>query len=251
MGEESKSHHIRLILAYDGSRYHGWQRQKNGLTIQEILEDKIGIMAGETVTVIGSGRTDAGVHALNQTCHFKTRSPLGPDVFKKGLNSLLPDDIFIRNADTVSPDFHARYSARRKTYEYRILNREAPDVFQRAYVWHIKAPLDIKAMRQCLGLLVGEHDFSSFRSTGSGNTNPVRNVLKAGILGPEDGLLRLVIQADGFLRHMVRNIVGTLVDVGLGKSDFETFRRILESGDRALAGVKAPSQGLFLVGVEY
>ncbi len=242
---------IRLILAYDGSRYHGWQRQPNGITIQEVIEEKIQVMAGDAVSLIASGRTDAGVHAINQVCHFKTRSSIDPPILKKGLNSLLPGDIHIIDAEDVPLDFHARYDAKSKTYEYRVLNMEDPDIFQRKYVWHIRMPLDVEEMEKCVALLLGTNDFSSFKSSGSGNTNPVRSVLNAGICGPEKGLLRFIIEADGFLRHMVRSIVGTLVEAGLGKINDSRFKEIIESKNRSLAGVKAPAQGLFLMKVLY
>jgi len=242
---------IKLTLTYDGSRYHGWQRQKNGLTIQEVLEDRIRIMAGEPICVLGSGRTDAGVHALGQVCHFTTRSSLRPEDFERGLNSLLPRDIHVLRAETAPPGFHARYSALRKVYEYRILNRPDPDVFLRRYIWHIARPLDTEAVTRCLDRVQGEHDFTSFRSSGSRNRNPVRHMFSAGLSGPDGGLIRITLEADGFLRHMVRNLVGTLVDVGMGKTSVEAFLRILEAGDRQQAGVKAPAQGLFLVRVCY
>ncbi len=242
---------IKLTLAYDGGHYHGWQRQRNGITIQGVIEDKIRIMVGEPAKVFASGRTDAGVHALNQVCNFKTRSKLGPQIFKRGLNSLLPDDIVVRDAELVPIEFHARYSAKSKTYEYRILNRKDPDLFRRNYLWHIALPLDTKEMARCLSLLVGRHDFSSFMSSGSGNRDPHRSVLRAEIHDPEDGLLRLIIEADGFLRHMVRNIVGTVVETGLERGNFDGFKEIFESKDRRLAGTKAPPQGLFLTDVRY
>jgi tRNA pseudouridine38-40 synthase len=242
---------IKLTLAYDGTSYHGWQRQKNGVTIQAVIEEKIERMVGEPVKLIASGRTDAGVHAINQVCHFVTRSKIGPDVMQRGLNSLLPDDIFVREAAYVPIEFHARYNIKRKTYEYRILNREAPDLFLRHYVWHIRKRLNTMEMKRCFAVIEGMHDFSAFRSAGSGNLDPVRSIFQAGLYGSEDGMLRLVLEADGFLRHMVRNIVGTLVDAGLGKLDVERFKEILESKDRRLAGIKAPPQGLFLMSVEY
>ncbi|MBW1708151.1 MAG: tRNA pseudouridine(38-40) synthase TruA [Deltaproteobacteria bacterium] len=242
---------IKLTLAYDGSHYHGWQRQKNGVTIQGVVEEKIEIMVGEPVKLIASGRTDAGVHAINQVCNFITRSKIGLEEMKRGLNSLLPDDIFVRDSEYVSLEFHARYKVKSKTYEYRILNREDPDLFLRHYVWHIRVPLNAKEMSKCLAVSTGRHDFSSFRSSGSGNLDPVRTVLRAELHGPGEGMLRVVIEAEGFLRHMVRNILGTLVDVGLGKMDVMRFKEILESKDRRMAGVKAPPQGLFLMNVEY
>ena len=244
-------HNIKLVLTYDGSRYHGWQRQPNGITIQEVIEEKIQTMVKDPVTLIASGRTDAGVHAINQVCNFKTGSEIDPAILKKGLNSLLPADILVTDAEYVSLDFHARYDAKGKTYEYRILHREEPDIFQRKYLWHIRMPLDVEEMRKCVNFLLGTHDFSSFKSSGSGNINPVRSVMNAGIYGPENGLLRFVIEADGFLRHMVRSIVGTLVEAGLGKINPLEFKEIIESKDRNLAGVKAPAQGLFLMKVRY
>lgn len=242
---------IKLVLAYDGTRYHGWQFQTNGLSIQAVLEEKIGVMTREQVKVIGSGRTDAGVHALGQVCHFETRTRLEPDDFQKGLNSLLPGDILVRRAEAVPSGFHARYSARSKVYEYRILNRPEPDVFLRNYAWHISSPLDLKALGKCLSLVQGEHDFTSFRSAGSNNRNPVRRIIKAELRGPEQGLIRLVFEANGFLRHMVRSIAGTLVDVGTGKTSVEGFLDIIGAKDRQRAGRKAPAGGLFLVRVFY
>jgi len=243
---------IRLTLAYDGRRYHGWQRQKNGITIQEVLEEKLEIILDAPTPLIASGRTDAGVHAMNQVCNFLTGSAIDPGALKRGLNSLLPDDIYIKNAEYVPPEFHARYSATGKIYEYRILNRSDPDIFLRHYLWHIRPPLDNEAMVKCLNSLRGSHDFTSFRSSGSSNTNPVRSISRAELVGPDENkVLRIIIEADGFLRHMVRNIVGTVIEVGLGKISIDGFRGILESKDRQSAGIKAPAQGLFLVNVFY
>lgn len=249
MGEKRN---IRLILAYDGRRYHGWQRQNKGeTTIQGTLEQAIEKMTGEPATLTASGRTDAGVHALHQVCHFVTESKIPPDAMRRGLNSLVPDDILIREAGYVPLEFHARYGAKSKVYEYRILNRGHPEVFLRYYTWHISAKLDIPAMKDCLGLLPGRRDFSCFKSSGSGNINPVREMLRAEVQSAEQGLLYFLFEADGFLRHMVRNIMGTLVEVGLGKRDVQAFASILESGDRKMAGIKAPPQGLFLKMVRY
>ncbi|MCF8063433.1 MAG: tRNA pseudouridine(38-40) synthase TruA [Deltaproteobacteria bacterium] len=245
------SRKVKLTLAYDGTRYHGWQIQKNGLTVQEVLEGKLRIMTQEPVRVFGSGRTDAGVHALGQVCHFETHSRLQPETLRKGLNSLLPGDIHVVQTENVHPGFHARYDARSKVYEYRILNRAEPDVFLRRYAWHLTRPLRLEALRQALSRVRGEHDFSSFRSTGSGNRNPVRRVLRAELQEPECGLVHLVFEANGFLRHMVRNLVGTLVDVGTEKISAADFVEILNARDRRLAGAKAPAQGLFLVRVRY
>jgi tRNA pseudouridine38-40 synthase len=242
---------IKMILSYDGSRYHGWQRQKTGETIQQSLEERLRMILQEPVTIIASGRTDAGVHALGQVCHFRTSSRLAVDVIRNGLNALLPDDIFARDISEVEAEFHARYSAKGKLYEYRILNREDRDPFQRHHAWHIRTLLNTAEMANCLSMLAGTHDLSSFRSSGSGNTNPVRTIRRAEIGRGEAGLLRVMIEADGFLRHMVRNIVGTVVEAGLGRIDLSKFEAILVARDRRLAGLKAPPQGLFLVEVRY
>lgn len=242
---------IKLILEYDGTRYHGWQRQKNEDTIQSVLEDRLCRMTKEPVRVIGSGRTDAGVHARHQVCNFFTHSGMAPVSIKRGLNSLLPPDIYIRDVEQVSLDFHSRYSVKTKSYEYRIWNMEEPDTFLRNFTWHIRDVLDLEEMRRCLALLIGRHDFSSFRSSGSRNENPARIMTKSELHGPEYGILRFLFEAEGFLRHMVRNIIGTLVEVGRGKINREQFQEIFLARDRRRAGIKAPPQGLFLTMVKY
>jgi len=248
MGEKKN---IRLMLEYDGSLYHGWQQQKGESTIQGVMEDRIQMMIKGPVKLIASGRTDAGVHALNQVCHFITRSGIDPESFRRGLNSLLPDDILIKRAEYAPLDFHSRYHTKSKTYEYRILNQEEPNTFLRNYTWHIRVKLELIEMERCLSLLKGKHDFTSFRSSGSGNMNPVREMMRAEIHGPEEGIIRLVFEADGFLRHMVRNIVGTVFEVGRGRISFDQFVEIFQSKDRRMAGIKAPPQGLFLKEVRY
>ena len=248
MGEKKN---IKLTIAYDGGRYSGWQRQKAAPTIQAALEDRIRMMVAGSVTLLASGRTDAGVHALNQVCNFSTHSSIAPEVLQRGLNSLLPADIFVRRAEYASLDFHSRFSARSKIYEYRLLNRRQPDVFLRSYTWQVGMKLRFDEMRDCVELLRGERDFTSFRSSGSGNRNPVRMMMTSELQGPEEGILRFIFEADGFLRHMVRNIVGTLVDVGRGRIDLREFGGIVEAKDRGRAGMKAPPQGLFLRSVRY
>ena len=243
---------IKLVLEYDGTQYHGWQRQKNALTIQAIVEEKIQVITREQVTVIASGRTDAGVHALHQVCHFLTHSDIDPESIRRGLNSLLPEDIFVRQAEQVPLDFHARYSVKSKTYEYRILNREQPDLFLRHYAWHVARNLDRAGMEACVSLLKGRHDFSSFKSSGSENLNPVREMMRSELHeSPDQSLIRFLFEADGFLRHMVRNIVGTVVEVGSGRTTPDEFLKIFEARDRKRAGIKAPPQGLFLTMVRY
>jgi tRNA pseudouridine38-40 synthase len=247
--EEKKN--IKMVLQYDGTRYHGWQRQEGASTIQGILEERIQRIIGEPVTLIASGRTDAGVHALHQVCHFITRSNLHPDSLRRGLNSVIPHDIRVKEAEYARQNFHARYSARSKTYEYRILNRLEPDLFLRFYTWHVPFTLDLVKMNQCISLLRGKHDFSSFKSSGSGNVNPVREMMLAELQVSGQDLLRFVFEADGFLRHMVRNMVGTVVDVGQGRITVEAFEDIFRSRDRQMAGIKAPPEGLFLAMVKY
>jgi len=241
-----------MVLQYDGTRYHGWQWQKNALTIQAVVEEKIQALTKEQVRVIASGRTDTGVHALHQVCHFLGHSDMDPDSIRKGLNSLLPEDILVRHVEQAPSDFHARYSVKSKVYEYRILNREQPDLFLRHYAWHMARKLDLTRMEACVSFLRGRHDFSSFKSARSDNLNPVREMIRAELHGPsEDGLIRFVFEADGFLRHMVRNIVGTVVEVGSGRINPDEFLKIVEAKDRKRAGVKAPPQGLFLTMVRY
>lgn len=242
---------LRLIMEYDGTRYHGWQRQREELTVQAVIEDSIRIMVGERITLIGSGRTDAGVHALHQVCNFITRSGIEPDSIRRGLNSLLPDDILIMRGEYVPLGFHSRYSVKSKTYEYRIWNRKDSNVFLRNYTWHIRDDLDIEAMRESLSMLIGRYDFSSFKSSGSDNRDPFREMIRAELHCPEKGVLCFLFEADGFLRHMVRNIMGTVVELGKGKISLDEFKEIFQSKERTKAGIKAPAQGLFLKMVTY
>ena len=248
----SEIKNIRLILQYEGTNFHGWQRQKDDVTIQELIEDKLQIMTGKPVIVHASGRTDAGVHALHQVCNFSTETRIPPESIKNGLNSLLPDDIFIKKSEYAAPDFHSRYSAKSKSYEYRILNTKDIDIFLSRYVWHIKEGLNFPEMKKCLSCIIGRHDFTAFRSAGTGNVNPVREIFRAELTDiQEDGTARFFFEAEGFLKHMVRNIVGTIVDAGKGKITTSEFQEILESKDRKRAGYKAPPQGLFLTMVKY
>jgi len=242
---------IKLIIEYDGSNYLGWQIQPNGQTIQGVIQDRLKRLTGEPLQLIGSGRTDAGVHALGQVAHFKTESPMDANTFQRALNSLLPEDIVIRRAEEVEADFHARRSAKSKIYEYRILNHSTPPAVDRQYVWHVPQKLNLDEMKKATHNLVGEHDFSAFRSVGSSTRSSVRNILRADWKMGKGGLLRFEIEASGFLKQMVRAIVGTLVEVGRGKISAQEFKRILDSKDRKEAGPTAPAQGLFLKEVRY
>lgn len=242
---------VRLLLEYDGTRYHGWQRQKNADTIQEVVETALARLTGELVTLIGSGRTDAGVHALGQVANFLTNSGVPLKAFHEGLNSLLPLDIAVLEAREVPLDFHARKGARAKTYEYRLLNRGSRSPLSHHYCWWLSAPLDLKAMEGAAALLLGEHDFSAFRASGSATRNPVRRVLAARWTAHSGGWVSFRITATGFLRGMVRSLVGTMVEVGQGKRPPEDLGELLRRGERRRAGPTAPAQGLFLLEVTY
>jgi tRNA pseudouridine38-40 synthase len=242
---------IRLLLEYDGTRYHGWQRQKEAVTVQQTLEAALARLTGAPVAVIGSGRTDAGVHALGQVANFRTPSTIPLKAFHAGLNSMLPYDLAVLEAREAEPDFHARKSARAKTYEYRILNRPSRSPLHHHYGWWLAAPLDLPALVRAADSLPGEHDFTAFRASGSDNLNPVRRVLAAEWRLHPGGWLRFTVTATGFLRGMVRSLVGTMVEVGQGKSPRARLEELLVGGERSLAGPTAPAQGLYLVEVVY
>ena len=248
-GKEEKN--IKLRIAYDGTDYFGWQRQLNQPTIQGTIEERIKTMVGRSVSLIASGRTDTGVHAIHQVANFRVISTITPSTFLKGLNSLLPDSIIIKKAEYVSLDFHARYDAKSKVYEYRIYNEKLPSPFLRHYVWHVSRLLDFGAMKECLEVVKGTHDFSSFYSAGKEKINPVRNIMEAELQIQDEKLLSFHLEANGFLRHMVRNIIGTIVQVGLRKIDTVRFIEILASKDRQKAGIMAPPGGLYLKNVRY
>ena len=242
---------FKLIIEYDGTDFHGWQRQKNAPSIQGAIEAVLQHMTHTAVTLHGSGRTDAGVHPRGQCAHFDCATRLSAAALLKGLNSLLPDAIAIQACDEVGPDFHARFNVRHKTYHYHILNRPLPSAISRHYVWHIYRRLDLPAMMAATAHLVGRHDFKAFENSGSPRKHSVRHVMAARWHRTADDQLTFEIRADGFLRFMVRNIVGTLVAVGLGKIDPDAVKTILASGDRSRAGTTAPPHGLFLMQVAY
>jgi tRNA pseudouridine38-40 synthase len=242
---------IKLLIEYDGTNYLGWQVQPNGPTIQGILEEKLGLLTGKPIQLFGSGRTDSGVHALGQVAHFKTESQMDIRSMQRALNSLLPHDIVIRNIEEVDECFHARKHSKSKIYEYRILNRNIRSAFHRGYVWHIPQKLNLTEMKKATKILIGEHDFSAFRTVGSSTRTTVRRVIRAEWKRGREGFIRFEIEANGFLKQMVRSIIGTLVEVGKGRTNAVEFQRILESKDRRKAGPTAPAQGLFLKEVKY
>jgi tRNA pseudouridine38-40 synthase len=242
---------FKLTIEYDGTRYCGWQRQADSPTIQAEIERAIGIMTRCPVTLHGAGRTDAGVHAFGQAASFHAETRLNPDEMRKGLNSLLPPDIAVADCRQVPDDFHARYWAKSKVYHYRILNRECRPAVGRNYAWFIHRPLDWAGMRRAAALLIGCRDFKAFESAGSPRAHTTRTVIAAQWQDEPEGRAVFQIEADGFLRGMVRNIVGTLVGVGLGRLDGGRIPDILASRDRRQAGAAAPPQGLFLMEVRY
>jgi len=242
---------FKMVIEYDGTAYCGWQRQKNGVSIQQVLEEKIRLITREEVTVNGSGRTDAGVHALNQVAGFRSSTRLPAEILCRGINGLLPPDIVVKNLEEVPVEFHPQYSARGKIYVYKICNRRLRPALGRKYCWFIPHPLDLTAIKQAAGYLIGRYDFSCFCATGSSVKDRTRTVKSVGIIKGDDGLLEITIEAQGFLRYMVRNIVGTLVEIGRGKRKPSEMKEIIDSRDRNIAGITAPACGLYLKEVKY
>jgi tRNA pseudouridine38-40 synthase len=241
---------FKVTIEYDGTEYHGWQVQPNGRTIQAVLQEAVARMSGEAAVVVAAGRTDAGVHACGQVISFALQRPVSTQALRGALNALTPPDISITAAEAVGDDFHPRRAARSRIYAYRIWNARWASPFWRRYAWHVPRELDCEQMRAAAAHLLGDHDFTSFQAAGCEARQPVRRVLRSD-LDHSGHLVIYTIEATGFLRHMVRNIVGTLVDVGLHKLSVGRFKAILASRDRALASGTAPAQGLFLVQVFY
>jgi tRNA pseudouridine38-40 synthase len=266
---------FKITLSYDGTDYVGWQRQANGVSIQSLVEDALRALDGRDVRVTGAGRTDAGVHALGQVAAFTIERALSPDAVRRALNAHLPDAIRVLAADAVAPTFHPRFGARTKTYRYRIWNGEVISPFERHYAWHLPVALDLDAMRVAARLVEGRHDFAAFQASGGSAQTTERDVFAlriaecgvridgglpiddcgstphSAIRTPHSELLVIEIAGSGFLRHMVRNIVGSLVDVGRGRRPAEWIGDLLASRERTAAGPTAPAVGLFLVRVEY
>ncbi|MEN6616842.1 MAG: tRNA pseudouridine(38-40) synthase TruA [Syntrophorhabdus sp.] len=241
---------ISLVLEYEGTNYHGWQCQPNGITIEETVRLAIEKMFKHPVKIYSAGRTDAGVHAMGQVINFLTDRNIPLSGIKRGLNSLLPGDIRIRSAAERDLAFHARYSAKSKTYIYSIYNFPEHSVFSVRYSWNIQYPLDSSAMNRAVRSLIGRQDFASFKKKNEPYKNCEREILRACVRrrGP---YIYCVIEATGFLRYMVRNIVGTLSLVGMGKMSLDGFRAVIDAKDRDYAGPTAPPHGLFLRRVRY
>ncbi len=242
---------FKMILEYDGTAYCGWQRQPNGISIQQILEEAVARIIGENVSIIASGRTDAGVHALNQVASFRAHTRLPANKMFLGINSVLPQDSVVKDLQEAPPDFNALKNAMGKIYVYRIKNQRRRPVLGRQYFWFVRYKLDLEKMREAASFLTGEHDFSAFCATGCDVQDRIRTINRIDIHAGREGMLEITVESGGFLRHMVRNIVGTLVDVGRGKLKPEDMNDIIASGDRTKAGTAAPACGLFLKEVQY
>jgi tRNA pseudouridine38-40 synthase len=254
---------LKLTVEYDGTNYVGWQRQAEGISIQGLLEEALGPFEGGPPTVHGAGRTDAGVHALGQVASVRVRTHHNVATLQRALNAVLPADVRVVSVEDAHPAFHARFDAVSKTYEYRIANTPFVSAFEYRYAWHVPGALNVAAMRVGAQTLVGRHDFAAFQSTGGDVHTTERTILSIAVgsdrgqigvrPGSDRGQTPLVIRVtgDGFLRHMVRSIAGTLVDVGLGRWPASQVADILAGRNRAGAGRAAPAAGLCLVRVDY
>jgi len=242
---------FKMVVEYDGSAYRGWQRQKNGLSIQQALEEAIKKITGQKVSVIGSGRTDAGVHALNQVASFRCATKLPVNSIYRGVNSVLPEDIVVKEMEEVPFEFHAQRDVKSKVYVYKICNQKLRPALGRNYSWFVRFDLNLAKMRQAAKYLIGTHDFSCFCATGTDVKDRVRTITSIDIQSIGEGSIEITLEAKGFLKYMVRNIIGTLVEVGRGKRQTEEMKKIIASRDRKIAGATAPAHGLFLKEVKY
>ncbi len=242
---------IKLIIEYDGTEYQGWQRQNSGPTVQGTIEEALGKITNQQIVLLGSGRTDSGVHAMAQVANFKTNSAIEPRNIMQGLNSILPDDITIKDAAGVEDNFHAQFSAKKKSYIYKILYRPYPTSLLRKRVWHIPYEMDLGLMKEAAELISGEHDFNAFAQAGSTVSSTVRHVYSAGFIDYQDDILVFRIEANGFLKRMVRLLVGTLVQVGKGRLSVDGFSELIRSGDKTPQLFAAPPWGLYLEQVTY
>jgi tRNA pseudouridine38-40 synthase len=241
---------IRLTVEYDGTNYAGWQRQKNAVSVQEMLERSYYSACGETVSITGAGRTDAGVHALAQVAHFDTNSTIPAEKISFAMNMYLPEDIRARRSEEAAEGFHARFDAKGKTYRYTIHNGIHAPALQRHTAAHVRGRLDVAAMRKAARYIIGTHDFACFCASGSEVKSTVRTVHSLGIT-EQFPLIHMDITGSGFLYHMARIITGTLIDTGHGKLSPKDMREIIDGRDRNKAGATAPAQGLTLIAVYY
>lgn len=242
---------IKITIEYDGTGYYGWQMQRETPTVQQVLQETISMVLNQPVTLHGSGRTDAGVHALGQVANFRTDNPMEIEALRTALNRLIPPDIVITDIAEVDYSFHARVNAVSRTYWYLMWNCTQRSAFFKRYAWHIPSPLDVTAMQEAASCLIGVQDFASFQGADRENGHAMREVMGVHFKKTRTHLIIFSITGNAFVKHMVRNITGTLVDVGKGKINPGDFRNILQQKNRTLAGMTAPPQGLFLKKVRY
>jgi len=241
----------RLIIEYDGQPFVGWQRQDNGTGVQKVLENAVKSLSGDEAVVYGAGRTDAGVHALGQVAHVDLAQALPTDTVRDGLNAhMRPHPVAVLAVDEVADDFHARFSATSRTYLYRIVNRRAPVALNKGHVWWVPVPLDAAAMNDAAQVLIGQHDFSSFRTTLCQAKTPVKTLDRLNV-ETHDGEIHVHAHARSFLHNQVRIMVGTLRLVGEGKWTRDDLRKALDAQDRTVAGQTAVAEGLYLTHVGY
>ena len=249
---KARARNIALKVAYDGTNYHGFQRQTPPvIAVQNVLERALAKVCGEKVELAAAGRTDAGVHAYGQVVNFFTDGRIPTKRLPRAVNGLLPPDIVVTEAWEAARDFSARHSATGKAYVYRIEQCTVPNPFTRSYAWQIFQPLDLDAMRTVLALLVGTHDYSSFRAAGGAPMSPVRTLDEIRLDEDGDGRLSCCLHGNGFLYHMVRNIMSAVVSVGLGRISTDRFAEIFAARDRRLVPPTAPACGLYLLSVDY
>jgi tRNA pseudouridine38-40 synthase len=242
---------IRLTIEFDGTAYHGWQSQINAITVQDVVGAAINRLTGESCSLTGSSRTDAGVHALGFVCNFKTSSSIPEDKFAYALNTLLPEDVVVQESREVSPQFHSRFSAMGKKYRYLVHNSQFPSALLRNRAYHVYYPLDVKAMQRAAGHFIGTHDFCAFSAAGGSAKTTVRTISQITVEKRQGNQVEVNVTGDGFLYNMVRIITGTLIEVGFGKLKPDDIPEIIESCDRRRAGRTAPAHGLYLVEVYY
>jgi len=250
LDKQAMEKNIKLTIEYDGTDYAGWQIQDNAITIQQVIQEALEKLTGDQVKLVGSGRTDSGVHALGQVANFFTRSTIPSDRFDHALNSILPSDIRVLSSQQVPLDFHARYSAKEKTYRYQMLVNTHGSAIVNRFYYHVRPPLDIEAMKRACKAFIGTHDFAAMQATGSAVKSTIRTIYEADLKEDKDRLYFLV-RGNGFLYNMVRIMVGTLIEVGRGKIKDTDIPDILRSGKRERAGFTAPAKGLFLDRVYY
>ena len=241
---------VKMIVEYEGTAYAGWQRQENATTVQQMIEEAIYKATGEHTVIVGAGRTDAGVHAQGQVCHFDTDSTIPAEKFSYAVNMLLPKDIVIRRSSLAAPDFHSRYDAKAKWYRYLVHNDQHASAMYRNLCYHVPNALDDELMAQALEQVVGTHDFAAFASAGSSVKSTIRKIYAARLQRTGDRVI-LDLIGNGFLYNMVRILAGTLLDIGKGRLPANTFTTMLQTKNRESGGITAPAHGLTLMAVYY